>query len=137
MDKVKLERLETGSEGTFGRLTYNGFMAYSGELSDRNNQSNVSCIPKGTYRCSWTYSEAFKREMYAVEGVPGRAGIRIHSANFMGDKEKGYRKQLNGCIALGLKLGSLEGQKALLLSIPAVRQFEALMGKQPFMLEII
>ncbi len=137
IDKVRLERLETSSEGTFGRLTYNDFVAFTGELADRGNQSNVSCIPKGTYWCSWTQSDAFKRKLYAVENVPNRAGIRIHAANFMGDSEKGLKKQLNGCIALGLKLGRMDGQKALLLSKPAVRQFETLMNKRSFLLEII
>jgi hypothetical protein len=54
----------------------------------------------------------------------------------MGDKLLGYRAQLNGCIALGERLGWLDGQKALLLSAPAVRRFEAHMGREPFKLEI-
>ncbi len=137
LNKARIERLESSSQGTFGRFTYNDFVAFSGELPDRGNKPNVSCIPKGTYQCSWTYSPAFKREMYLIEGVPKRAGIRIHAANFMGDKEKGYKKQLNGCIALGLNLGKMDGQKALLTSKPAIRQFEALMNKEPFLLEIL
>jgi hypothetical protein len=68
--------------------------------------------------------------------VPKRAGIRIHSANFMGDASKGFHSQLNGCVALGERLGIMEGQKALLLSKPAIRKFENCMGKQPFLLEI-
>jgi hypothetical protein len=55
----------------------------------------------------------------------------------MGDDTMGYMKQLNGCIALGEKLGWMDGQKALLLSAPAVRRFEDHMGRVPFKLEII
>jgi hypothetical protein len=44
---------------------------------------------------------------------------------------------LNGCIAIGEKLGWMSGQKALLLSAPAVRRFETHMNKQPFELEIV
>lgn len=63
-----------------------------------------------------------------LEEVPGRVGVRIHPANLT--------SQLNGCVALGLRLGEIGGQKALLLSKPAVRQFEALMQGKTFELEI-
>lgn len=140
---VRLERLETGPHGTFGRLVApGGFWRYSGELPWLDNASNVSCILPGpsdgprVYNVAWTYSPAFKRMMYLVLDTAPRAGIREHSANFMGDESKGYRKQLNGCIALGEKLGWMGGQKALLLSAPAVRRFEEYMGQRPFVLEI-
>jgi len=74
--------------------------------------------------------------MYLVNGVKDRAGIRIHSANLMGDDTKGYKRQLNGCIALGERLGSIDKQKALLLSAPAIRHFETLLNGEPFELEI-
>lgn len=74
--------------------------------------------------------------MYLLLGTEPRAGIRKHSANLMGAIEMGYRAQLNGCIALGERLGWIDGQKALLLSAPAMRRFEAHMGYQPFTLEI-
>lgn len=133
---VILTRLQTGNEGTFGRISVDGVSYYSGELPDRDNAPNVSCIPKGSYPCIWTYSEKLKRKAYLVQNVKGRAGIRIHSANFMGDDSKGFKRQLNGCIALGEKIGQIDGQRALLLSKPAVRKFEDLMQGQPFILEI-
>jgi len=68
--------------------------------------------------------------------VPGRAGIREHSANFMGDAKKGFHCQLNGCIAPGERLGWMDGQKAVLLSAPALRRFEMHMEHKPFTLEI-
>lgn len=74
--------------------------------------------------------------MYIVCGVPDRVGIRIHSANLMGDAKCGMRCQLNGCIALGEGLGLIEGQKALLLSKPAIRKFEFYMAKRDFTLEV-
>ena len=54
----------------------------------------------------------------------------------MGDKTKGYRCQLNGCIALGERLGYIDGQKALLLSAPAMRRFLDAARGEPFTLEI-
>lgn len=132
-----LERHETGDQGTFGRMWARGLSLYSGELPDRGNAPNVSCIPRpGLHHVAWTWSPAFRRPMYLLLGTAPRAGIREHAANFMGDATKGWRKQLNGCIALGEKLGWMGGQKALLLSAPAVRRFEDHMGHRPFVLEI-
>jgi hypothetical protein len=136
MRNVLLERLETGDAGTFGRITADGLVLYTGELPDRDNAANVSCIPAGTYTCSYTYSPRFRRLMYGIEPVPGRAGVRIHSANFMGDSAKGLRCQLNGCIALGERLGKMDGQKAVLLSAPAVRRFVDLMAGETFKIEV-
>ena len=131
-----LQRLETGDQGTFGRLTLGGLALFTGELPWRDNASNVSCIPPGSYRCVWTYSNRFKRNMYLVAPVVGRAGIRIHAANLMGDATLGFRSQLNGCVSLGERLGTIASQRALLLSTPALRRFEALTRGKPFELEV-
>jgi len=134
--KAVLERLESSDQGTFGRITFGNTTLFTGELPERDNASNTSCIPAGKYTCRWTFSNAFKRTMYLVDNVPNRAGIRIHSANFMGDNPP-YKKQLHGCIALGERLGIMDGQKAVLLSAPAVRKLESAMNQQPFELEIV
>lgn len=73
--------------------------------------------------------------MYVV-GVPGRYGVRFHSANLFGDKEKGWLCQLEGCVSLGEKIGHLEGQKAILISVSAIRKFETLVSPNKFILEI-
>ncbi len=137
MAAVRLTRLETGNQGTFGRLTARGIAFFSGELPWRDNASNVSCIPAGTYRCVWSYSPRFRRLMYLVEGVRDRSGVRFHSANLMGDVARKYLSQLNGCIALGERMGWIDGQKAVLMSAPATRRFESLMAGKPFTLEIV
>lgn len=130
-----LERKESTDNGTFGIFTFNNFTCFSGELRWNANQSNISCIPKGVYNCHWTYSPKFKKKVYLID-CDTRQGIRIHSANFMGDDSKGFKKQLHGCVALGEKLGTMDRQKALLLSRPAVRKFEDLMKGRDFILEI-
>lgn len=138
MNNVILTRLDQGDQGTFGRLvTPGGLGLYTGELPWRDNRANASCILPSVYNVIWTFSDHFRRWMYLILGTDPRAGIRAHSANFMGDDTMGYKKQLNGCIALGEKLGWMDGQKALLLSVPAVRRFEEHMERQPFKLEII
>jgi hypothetical protein len=136
VSSVLLERLETGDHGTFGRIVLPGLSLFTGELPYRDNLPNLSCLPDGVYNVVWTFSPAFRREMYLMLGTHPRAGIRKHSANFMGDRTKGLRSQLYGCIALGERLGWMGGQKALLLSAPAVRRFEDHMERKPFKLEI-
>jgi len=68
--------------------------------------------------------------------VPERTDIEIHSGNFCGDKDEGYKSHVEGCIILGQKIGMLEGQVAVLSSHQALVAFEADMGKQSFVLSI-
>ena len=68
-----------------------------------------------------------KRKVFLLLETEPREGIRIHSANLP--------TQLEGCIALGLKRGWIDGKKAVLLSATAVRQFEAEMPDE-FELEV-
>lgn len=136
MTDVIMTRIETGDQGTFGRLVAGSLTLYSGELPWLDNQPNISCVPDGVYQCVWTFSEHFRRFMYLLLGTSPRAGIREHSANLMGNESKGFKKQLNGCIAYGERLGWIGGQKALILSAPAVRRFEDHMQRKPFTLGI-
>lgn len=131
-----LTRTETGDQGTFGRLSILGFKSFTAELPWRDNRTGISCIPAGTYEVAWRLSPRFKRKTYWFKSVPGRSGVLIHAANLMGDTEKGFKAQLQGCIALGERLGYLGGQKAILVSMPAMRNFETLLNGRPFMLEI-
>lgn len=134
---IELVRKDFSDEGTFGGFDFRGTYFHTGELPWRDNRSSVSCIPDGTYLCSWNYSNEFRREMYGLHAVPGRDGIRFHAANFCGDRENPKLKsELKGCIALGLSVGPLYGQKALLSSGEAVKLFEKLLGKESFTLKI-
>jgi hypothetical protein len=136
MDTVTIYRIERGDQGVFGRLFYKQFKCFTGELPDRDNQSNISCIPDGLFKVVWDYSVHLKKYTYHVIGIPKREGVRIHSANLMGDTTKGWKAQLLGCIALGEKIGYINKQRAILVSQPAVRIFNEMLAKQTFMLEI-
>jgi hypothetical protein len=137
MDTVVLQRGPSTDQGTFGNLvTERGFRCFTGELPWRENAPSISSVPEGEYIVKATWSPRFKRKMYLLFDVPKRSGIRKHAANFMGDAKLSYRCQLNGCIALGEKLGVMGGQRALLVSVPAMRRFESHMGMQPFRLII-
>jgi hypothetical protein len=131
-----LSRFDRGDQGNFGRLIAGAFSCFTGELPWRNNAPSISCVPIGIYSVVWAWSPRFQTFKYRLLEVPARAGVLKHAANMMGDVALGVRAQLNGCIALGERLGWMDRQKALLLSQPAVRMFEDYMGRKPFLLEI-
>jgi hypothetical protein len=136
METVKIRRADKSDQGVFGTIHYKGYRRYTGELPDRENQNDISCIPLGLYLVKWTLSPRLRKYTYEIINVPKRGGIRLHSSNLMGDRSKGYKAQLLGCLSLGERLGYMDGQKALLLSRPAVLHFEDTMQRLPFMLEI-
>ena len=135
---ARLVRQRSGDAGTFGVLSIGGKIFATGELPDRGNARGLSCIPAGTYVCRWTYSPTkFFRNTYEVTNVPGRDGVRIHVANWVGDKTKGLKCEVDGCIALGLGHGVLSGQEAVTGSSAAIGNFEALLAGRDFQLTII
>ena len=137
MKRVIIKRLETSDAGTFGILVVDDLALHTGELPHRLNRRMVSCIPAGRYRCRRTWSPKFKRRLYWVTKVRNRYGIRIHSANWVGDRRKGFRSQVLGCITLGMDRGKIYGQEAVIASRRAVRRFEQHMGGEPFDLTIL
>lgn len=106
------------------------FLCKTLELPYNENQNGISAIPKGEYNCVFTMSSRFKKKMYLVDGVPGRAGIRIHPAN--------YARQLQGCIALGSIAKDLDkdGNLDIIHSGDTCKEFEAFMEWKPFRLTI-
>lgn len=136
MVKVYLIRTSTSDEGTFGHLIADNIHCYTGELPDRGNKPNMSCIPEGSYRCEVVKSPHFKMELYHVTNVPNRSKILIHAGNWCGDRKKGYRSDSYGCILLGLHKGVLMGQKAVIASKTALNAFMAYMEYKPFILEV-
>lgn len=140
--KLRLLRTTQGAEGTFGQLMGLDDAYFTGEEPWRDNRQDESCIPAGTYQVIWSRSSRLSAKYgkdyftYEVIGVPDRTGIRIHSANYVGDETQGYKKELSGCIALGLSIGKLEGQTAVLASRDAIAKFQDTMNAQPFELTI-
>jgi len=92
-----LIRLEDNGVQTLGRLfLFDGldieFECCTLELSDKNNQRNISCIPTGEYKISPRKSAKYG-DHYLVENVMMRDYILIHEANYYTD--------LKGCIGIG------------------------------------
>lgn len=75
------------------------------ELEWLDNAKGKSCIPAGTYAMRFTMSNRFKVKMWEVCDVPGRAGIRIHSGNYAGDK----LSSSEGCLLPCLQWSDLNG----------------------------
>lgn len=106
------------------------------ELPWRNNKPQISRIPAGEYEVVIRESPKFGLT-YWVRNVPNRSYILIHSGNFAGDKEKGFKTHVYGCILLGQKHGWLGEQRAVLNSRITVRRFMQHMGNGKFKLKII
>jgi hypothetical protein len=140
LKKVLLSRFFGNDKQTLGVLSVsnsNGFVCKTLELPDKNNASQVSCIPSGVYICKYTKSPLFSQKAghdvytYEIQNVPNRGGIRIHSAN--------YARQLLGCVALGDSHKDIDsdGQLDVIHSGDTVKKFEEAMNKETFELTIV
>jgi hypothetical protein len=142
MKKVKVTRIFGNIKQTLGTLTVTDetgiiFTCKTLELPDKDNASQVSCIPEGIYDCVYTKSKSFSESQhkdvftYELKNVPKRAGIRIHSANFF--------SQLRGCLALGDSHKDInnDGQLDVVHSGQTMRNFEEVMEYKDFEIEII
>lgn len=135
MEKVNLFRLKRSDQGTEGLLVSGDFTCRTLELPWRENQRQISCIPADEYNVKIKISNKYGR-IYWVRKVPNRTHILIHSGNYAGDKTKGYRTHVMGCILFGKKRGRLGGQVAVLNSRVAIRQFMEYMKYESFKLRI-
>jgi len=132
--RVLILRDESTVDGTPGTLITENFGCRTLELPWLDNLRKRSCIPDGIYRCVVVNSPRFGR-VYQVLKVPGRTHILFHSGNWAGQIPI-RRTHVQGCILLGERIGTLSGQKAILVSKPAVRRFMSAMQNKPFELEI-
>ena len=135
MKQVNIYRMRRSDQGTEGLLVSGDFTCRTLELPWRNNQPNISCIPSGEYEVDIRISNKYGR-IYWVRNVENRSYILIHSGNYGGDRSKGFKTHVMGCILLGKKSGYLGRQVAVLNSRVAVRQFMEKMNYESFKLNI-
>jgi hypothetical protein len=130
MKTVTLTRTEYTGKQTLGFLQLGAFKCKTLERAWKNNERNISCIPKGEYVVKWTFSPKFMRYTYEIQNVPNRSGIRIHVAN--------YWYQINGCIALGSGFSDInsDGELDVINSKNTITQLEQLLNKESFTLII-
>jgi hypothetical protein len=120
---IKLHRNWQDTNQTLGNCTVLDnankpvFSGLSLERGWRNNQNNISCIPAGVYTVKLEYSNRFKKKLWEIKNVPGRAETKFHSAN--------YWFQLNGCVALGQRLADLnkDGYQDITNSVKTMQAF--------------
>ena len=133
---VYLFRTITSDQGTEGVIATDRFFSKTLELPWRKNQRSISCIPSGIYTVKIRQSPKYG-SVYWVTNVPDRSYILIHSGNFAGDIEKGFKTHVNGCILLGKKHGFFSDQRAILSSRVTVRKFRNIMKDKTFQLNVI
>jgi len=123
MSFLVLERFGYTPFGTFGRLIYNDFRAFSVERPWADNKPRESCIPEGKYEVKWYDAPSFGRTLAVVGGTVSlfpdnthaRSAILFHKANTMDD--------LLGCIGLGKSLGYMNAKWAVTSSGIAMQEF--------------
>jgi hypothetical protein len=132
-----LHRQPSNKYGTFGVLSAPeiGFACFTLEPPWKNNRRNVSCIPTGEYIVRIRKSPKYGL-IFHLTDVNGRSYILMHSGNFGGDVELGYKSHTMGCILLAQSRGWLQSQMAILNSRITVRKFMNLMNNEPFKLII-
>lgn len=113
MDRLIIERDASTDQGTPGSAElYHpaGIAKWTGhslELPDRGNQHDISRILPGVYVAKYEYSDKFKRKVYKLQNVPGRANCELHIGNYAGDTSLGYRSDVEGCTVFGTEIGTL------------------------------
>lgn len=108
--KLLIERISDDGTQTLGRLYVldnNDFVKYNCdtlELSWKDNQKRISCIPEGEYQVQKRFSKKFKSHFH-ITNVEGRSYILIHPGNFY--------TQIMGCILVGSDLKEINGDGRL------------------------
>lgn len=141
MNYAKIERFYNSPKQALGVITAcKGNEIFTAKTLERgwlNNAPSISCIPSGRYQVQWTRSNRLSKLKgedvftYEILNVPGRSGIRMHSAN--------YYYHLEGCIALGSAHKDLNADQELDLihSGNTMTAFADFMERKPFKLEIV
>ena len=133
MKTVKIFRVESSKDGTFGVMTIDDrVLCVTLERPWLSNTKGVSCIPAGNYHCSSYQSKKFGNT-FIVDAVPGgRSGILFHSGN--------RAKDSKGCIILARKFHTFTdpNDRGVMESKDAMVSFLKVMSEENnFMLQIV
>lgn len=105
--KVEVTRNSDDGVETLGKLVVLNdsdavvFSCDTLELPDKDNASQVSCIPKGTYICEKVGVSHIPYPHISITNVANREGICIHCGNFHTD--------VLGCIITGSAYSDING----------------------------
>lgn len=131
MPSATLVRFEDTGKCTKGYLKFGRYTLFTIERPWRDNQRGESCIPSGTYEVAphgWHGEKVRKPRSYELLNTAPREGILIHAGNVVED--------VIGCIAVGMKYGTLNGEDAVLASEAAMVLLRQVMGERHWMIEI-
>ena len=134
MLELSLRRYAWAPFGVFGLLPLpdgNSEPLYTAERPWLANKRWVSCIPDGSYLCEPKVFHASLPSRYLaiiVKDVPDRSDIYIHRAN--------RPREVEGCIAIGTKVGAIKGDWAVLNSGVALERLLTVVSGAEFRLEI-
>lgn len=129
MKKLYLKRFFEDEKTTLGILEIPGlnFPIFTLENAWRQNEIDISCIPKAVYLCTHYKSRKYSNN-YQVLNVPGRKKILFHVGN--------RAKNTEGCILLGMACGNLKQEPAVLSSKKAIHLFRSIINQENFLLKI-
>ncbi len=139
---LTIRRALSDEQGTLGVVfLQDEFLCYALELPWRFNAREISCIPAGDYQIVYSMSPRLKIRTYEVIDVPNRAGIRIHSGNWAGDKIRGWESHSLGCPLFGDRVATLRNQadrqqRAVLNSKATMRRVENALDGRPCVLRV-
>lgn len=129
MRKLILLRVAYILDGTFGVL-FDGDIPFCLTLERewRNNEKNVSCIPRSKYICKRIESPKFG-DTFEVLNVSGRTDILFHKGNIEDDS--------HGCIIIGEQFHTYKGKISLKASREGYAEFHRILNPDDwFELEI-
>lgn len=130
--KAVLTRYYQDDNQTLGLFKINNVIhtpVFTIERPWKDNKSDVSCIPIGTYDVTFLSTPKFPSGVYQLQNVPGRVGIDIHAAN--------KASELEGCIAVGSAVYCLDGEAYMVAnSGSALRQLLVILAKNLWQLNI-
>lgn len=136
---IDLVRHLTDEQGTPGVISLGPWMAHSLELPWLDNQPNISCIPAGLYSMEVVKTRkpiGGRSLLYLIKEVPERTGILAHAGTWAGDKSKGYRSSVLGCVLMGYRTGIYHDQRAIFDTRRAIGDFMAITGGAPLKIRI-
>ena len=139
MDILELRRVFTCDQGTVGILrSRKDEICFVLELPWRENKRNISCIPSGEYRTTYLprSGSGRYRDVYHVQEVWQRSGILVHTGNYAGATDKGYKSHSCGCLLPASSIRSSNGQLIGILSAQALKRIHLATNRQPFTLSI-
>lgn len=125
---VKLKRIASDKDGTFGVLVVNGkALCVTCEEEWLDNRKSVSCIPPGRYTVR-PHNGAKYKNVWILEGTSPREAILIHWGN--------TKNNTAGCILMGQYFADFNGLRGVANSMATIEMLRKVLPPR-FTLDIV